>query len=196
MTSVNNNAGKDMPDNTFRFNRGSRLPVTIINGVDVSYNSGELKVKGPKGESVINIKDSVTVSLDSDANTITIEPCTVNDLAIAGTIVALFKNMMKGVSEGHQKTLEIVGVGYRAKLEGSNILDLSLGFSHPVKEKIPAGINVTVESPTKIVISGVEKQVVGQFAADIRSIRPPEPYKGKGIKYSDEYIIRKETKKK
>ena len=178
---------------TIRLNRGSKLPVVISDGVDCSFSGDLLVVKGKHGETSLTIPAEVNLSINED-KTVSILPASEHDLAIAGTIVALVKNMIIGVTELHNKSLKLVGVGYRASLQGNKI-ELSLGFSHPVVLEIPEGLSLNIPDQTSIAISGVDKQLVGQFAADIRALRPPEPYKGKGVRYSDERVIRKEAKK-
>ncbi len=172
--------------------RVAKQPITVPKGVDLDIQSDTIKVKGPKGTLSLAKPAGVQISLkDSVAS---LSPATPADDAITGTIRAIVANMVKGVSEGFQRKLDLVGVGYRAAMQG-NDLNLSLGFSHPVVFKTPEGITITTPSQTEILVQGSDKQRVGEVAAKIRGFRPPEPYKGKGVKYSDEVIIRKEAKK-
>lgn len=173
--------------------RIAKEPVVIPTGVDVKLNGQQLAVKGSKGEMTMNIHDDVSV--EHNDNVISIHTEKTKDMAMAGTMRSLINNIVVGVSDGFQKKLELVGVGYRAQAKGKS-LNLSLGFSHPVVYEVPEGIKIETPSQTEVIISGSDKQKVGQVAADIRAFRPPEPYKGKGVKYSDERIVRKEAKKK
>jgi large subunit ribosomal protein L6 len=171
-------------------------PVSIKSGVTITVDGSQIKVKGSKGELVHALHRNVVVAEQSDAE-ISFAPAK-NDqssLALVGTTRALMANMIAGVSAGFEKKLELVGVGYRAQSAGK-VLNLSLGFSHPVEFAIPDGIAIETPSQTEIVIKGTDRQQVGQVAANIRAYREPEPYKGKGIRYSGEKIIRKEAKKK
>ena len=174
--------------------RIGKAPITVPSGVDVSIAGSSITVKGPKGELTRELPEQITVSLDDGV--LTVER--VNDerksRALHGLVRSLIANMVTGVSEGFRKELDIVGVGYRAAAKGSSELELSLGFSHPVLVKAPAGIEFNVPQPTRIEVLGIDKQLVGQVAADIRAWRKPEPYKGKGIRYVDEYVRRKAGK--
>ena len=174
--------------------RIGKAPITVPSGVDVSIAGSSITVKGPKGELTRELPEQITVSLDDGV--LTVER--VNDerksRALHGLVRSLLANMVTGVSEGFRKELDIVGVGYRAAAKGSSELELSLGFSHPVLVKAPAGIEFNVPQPTRIEVLGIDKQLVGQVAADIRAWRKPEPYKGKGIRYVDEYVRRKAGK--
>lgn len=172
--------------------RIAKQPIDIPEGVDININNGFISIKGPKGEismdlsSDINIKkddDKVNIEFNNDSN------------AIAGTTRSLLFNNVIGVTKGFEKSLNLVGVGYKAEIK-NKILHLNLGFSHPINYECPDDIEISTPSPTEIIVKGISKQKVGQIAAEIRSFRPPEPYKGKGVKYSDENIIRKEAKKK
>ena len=174
--------------------RIAKSPVSIPVGVQVALKDCKVTVKGPKGELAFNIHHSVDVLRDGDMLKIAPKKPS-SGLAIVATTRSLLNNMVVGVSVGFEKKLELVGVGYRAQTKGRQ-LSLSLGFSHPVEYMIPDGIDVETPSQTEILVKGSDKQRVGQVAADIRSYRPPEPYKGKGVRYSDETIIRKEAKKK
>ena len=175
--------------------RVAKAPVAVPAGVDVSVADNVLTIKGSKGTltQVINEK----VELTQADNEITFAPANNDDAnwAMAGTFRALINNMVVGVTEGFEKKLKLVGVGYRVNAQG-NKLDLSLGFSHPVVYNVPSDMTVETPSNTEIVLKGADKQQLGQVAAEIRAFRPPEPYKGKGVRYADERIIRKEAKKK
>jgi large subunit ribosomal protein L6 len=175
--------------------RVGKKPVPVPSGVTANLEGGTLKVKGPKGTLQLAIDDNVTVTLDKA--TIKVDPKnqTKRARAMWGTSRALINNMMTGVTKGFEKKLEITGVGYRAAVAGKQ-LQLSLGYSHEVNYPIPEGITIATPKPTEIVVSGVDQRKVGQVAAEIREYRPPEPYKGKGVKYENEYIFRKEGKKK
>ena len=175
--------------------RIAKMPIELPAGVEASVNGQNLKIKGPKGSFDYEIHESVKIT--SENNILSVKPSSEkikNAWAMAGTMRAVTNNMVTGVSTGFQKKLQLVGVGYRAKAEGDK-LNLSLGFSHPVVHQIPTGVTCETPSQTEIILSGIDKQVIGQTAAEIRSYRPPEPYKGKGVKYADERIIRKEAKK-
>lgn len=176
--------------------RIAKKPVEIPSGVEIKLDGQLLNVKGSKGNLEYQINDKVRVSQDD--NVLNFEAANESDRdgwAMAGTMRSLASNMVVGVSDGFSKKLELVGVGYRANAQG-NVINLTLGFSHPVNHELPEGITAETPSQTEIIISGIDKQQVGQVAANIRAYRPPEPYKGKGVKYADERIIRKETKKK
>ncbi|MBO6766557.1 50S ribosomal protein L6 [Maricaulis sp.] len=175
--------------------RIGKLPVAIPSGVTATLQDGSLTVKGPKGELSMAFVDDVTVTQGEDG--ITIKPVDESKKARAmwGMQRALVANLVKGVADGFEKDLELVGVGYRAQMQGSS-LKLSLGLSHDVIYDAPQGVTLACPKPTEVKISGADKQKVGQVAAEIRRFRPPEPYKGKGIKYVGEYIRRKEGKKK
>jgi large subunit ribosomal protein L6 len=173
--------------------RIAKAPITVGKGIDVKIDAQHVTVKGAKGTMEIDIHPSVSVKLD--AGVITVTPADDSGWAMAGTMRSLLANMVQGCGEGFQKKLQLVGVGYRAQAKGK-VLNLSLGFSHPIDYPVPSGITIETPSQTEIVVSGADKQVVGQVAAEIRSFRPPEPYKGKGVRYADERIIRKEAKKK
>ena len=175
--------------------RIAKSPVSIASGVDVSLSGQTVAVKGPKGRMELSVHRLVGVSQEDGQLKVGPKQESAQAWAMAGTTRALLSNMVKGVSTGFQRKLELVGVGYRAQASGKT-LSLSLGFSHPVDYSIPDGIEITTPSPTEILVSGFDKQAVGQVAAEIRRFRPPEPYKGKGIRYSDETVVRKEAKKK
>lgn len=175
--------------------RIANAPVEIPAGVEVSLNGAEVSIKGAKGTLSRNIHGEVEVTQEGTALKTAARSKSKQAVALAGTTRALLNNMVVGVSQGFEKKLSLVGVGYRAKAQG-NKLDLTLGFSHPVQYEVPADIKIETPSQTEIVVSGADKQVVGQVAADIRAYRPPEPYKGKGVRYTDEHVARKEAKKK
>lgn len=175
--------------------RVAKKPIVIPTGVEVSINGLEINIKGSKGS--MKLQYQPFIGLKQDNNEIIFTPdLTVNNAdALAGTTRALLANMIAGVTNGFVRKLILVGVGYKAQAQGS-ALNLNLGFSHPVKFDIPAGITIETPVQTEIVIKGVDKHLVGQVAAKIRAFRPPEPYKGKGIKYDGEVIVKKEGKKK
>lgn len=175
--------------------RIARNPVEIPKGVEVTIKGQELHVKGPKGEQGRTCHMLVKMEMLEDGLQFSPFDASRKANALTGTNCALAKNMIKGVSEGFERKLKLVGVGYRANAQGAK-LDLSLGFSHPVNVEMPEGITVETPSQTDITIKGIDKQKVCQVAATIRAIRPPEPYKGKGVRYDDEQIILKEAKKK
>ncbi|KXF80893.1 50S ribosomal protein L6 [Enterovibrio coralii] len=175
--------------------RVAKAPVVIPAGVEVKLNGQEITVKGSKGELTRVINNAVVVSQEDNAVTFAPREGIVKANAQAGTARALVNNMVVGVTEGFTKKLILKGVGYRAAMKG-NAVALTLGFSHPVEHDLPAGIKAECPSQTEIVLTGTDKQLVGQVAADIRAYRQPEPYKGKGIRYSDEVVRSKEAKKK
>lgn len=170
-------------------------PLDIPAGVEVSVNDRDINVKGSKGVMEHKLHTSVDITKDSNVLTFVPREGVSGALAQAGTARSLLNSMMIGVSQGFEKKLQLVGVGYRAQAQG-NTVNLTLGFSHPVNYELPEGITAETPSQTEIVIKGIDKQKVGQVAANIRAYRPPEPYKGKGVKYADEHIVRKEAKKK
>lgn len=172
--------------------RVAKKPIALPKGVEFKNENGQLNVKGGKGNLSIAQPEGVEVTIEN--NEILLNPASPERIAMTGTIRAILANMVKGVSEGFERKLELVGVGYRAAMQGKD-LNLSLGFSHPVLFKTPDGITIVTPTQTEIVVTGADKQLVGEVAAKIRGYRPPEPYKGKGVKYSDETIIRKEAKK-
>jgi large subunit ribosomal protein L6 len=171
--------------------RIGKAPITVPAGVDVTVDGRRISVKGPKGTLERQIPGTITISQDGD--TLTVErPNDENKVkAMHGLTRSLVNNMVIGVTEGFKKNLEIVGVGYRAEAQGPSALRLNLGFSHPVDVKAPEGITFEVPAQTQVVIVGIDKEVVGQVAADIRSLRKPEPYKGKGVRYAGERVLRK-----
>ncbi len=174
--------------------RVANNPITIPSGVEVNIAGQTVTVKGGKGSLSHEIHPAVEISRED--NVLKFNPKSMDNAdALAGTTRALLNNMVTGVSQGFEKKLQLVGVGYRAQAQGK-VLNLTLGFSHPVEFKVPDGITIETPSQTEVVVKGTDKQAVGQVAANIRAYRPPEPYKGKGIKYADEQIVRKEAKKK
>jgi len=170
--------------------RIGRMPVTIPSGVDVTINGREVTVTGPKGKLSLEVAEPIEVSQSGGVITVTRPNDEGNVRALHGLSRSLVANMVTGVTEGYRKTLEIVGVGYRVQARGSN-LEFSLGFSHPVTVSPPEGITLRVETPTRLVVEGIDKQQVGEVAANIRKLRKPDPYKGKGLRYSGEHIRRK-----
>ena len=175
--------------------RVGKMPIAVPQGVDVAVTAEQISVKGSLG--TLARPANALVSIKKDGATLSFVPAneSVEADAMSGTMRALVANMVQGVSKGFEKKLTLVGVGYRAQAAGSK-LNLQIGFSHPVAKDMPAGIKVECPTPTEIIIKGSDRQVVGQIAAEVRAIRPPEPYKGKGIRYADEKISLKETKKK
>ena len=175
--------------------RIGKMPIAVPQGVDVAISAKEISIKGSNGTLVRALNPLVAIK--NDAGKLSFTPA--NDSAAAdamsGTMRALVANMVGGVSKGFEKKLNLVGVGFRAQAQGQK-LNLQIGFSHPVVKDMPAGIKVETPTPTEILIKGSDRQVVGQIAAEIRAFRPPEPYKGKGIRYADERVVIKETKKK
>lgn len=175
--------------------RIAKYPVDVPKGVEVTLNDSEISVKGPLGTLRQFMLPSVKIERDGERLHCRAIDGAANAGAMSGTMRALVNNMMTGVTKGFEKKLTLVGVGYRAQAQGAK-LNLTLGFSHPVVHDMPAGIKVETPSQTEIVIKGIDKQVVGQVAAEVRAYRSPEPYKGKGVRYSDEVVVIKETKKK
>lgn len=175
--------------------RIAKAPVTIPSGVDIKVSGNNLTVKGSKGSLSFDFDSSVSIEIVDDVASMVWNKDDKKATAQAGTARAIMNNMVTGVSTGFERKLSLVGVGYRAQANG-NVLSLSLGFSHPVDFQVPAGISVETPSQTDIILKGSDKQLLGQVAAKIRAYRPPEPYKGKGVRYSDEHVARKEAKKK
>jgi large subunit ribosomal protein L6 len=173
--------------------RVGSAPITVPSGVDVTIDGTTVTVKGPKGTLSSTFSEKVAVAVDDGILTVTRHDEERESRALHGLTRSLLANMVTGVSEGYVKELKTVGVGYRASLKGKSI-ELLVGYSHPVLLDPPEGIEIEVPEPTKIIVKGIDKQKVGQMAADIRSVRPPEPYKGKGIRYVDEYVRRKAGK--
>ena len=174
--------------------RIGKAPITVPSGVEVQIQGRQVAVMGPKGELDIEVPVDITVRQDGEEILVERSDDERRNRALHGLTRSLVNNMVLGVSEGFSKELQIVGVGYRAAAKGSNALELQLGFSHPVNVEAPAGISFDVPEPTRIIVSGIDKQVVGQVAADIRSYRKPEPYKGKGVRYLGEHVARKAGK--
>jgi large subunit ribosomal protein L6 len=175
--------------------RIGKSPVTLPSGVEVQIGAGSIAVKGPLGQLVQTHPAYVAVEQGSGQLQVKTVEDSIRARAMSGTLRALVANMVTGVSKNFERKLNLVGVGYRAQAQGDKV-NLSLGFSHPVEHKMPVGIKVETPTQTEIVLKGIDKQVVGQVAAEIRAYRPPEPYKGKGVRYSDETVVIKETKKK
>ncbi len=175
--------------------RVAKNPVAVPSGVEVALAAGEIAVKGPLGTLKQALKGNVDVVREGDSLLCKAKDGTKQSIAMSGTIRAMLANMVHGVSAGFERKLNLVGVGYRAQAAGDT-LNLTLGYSHPVSYKMPAGVKVETPTQTEIVLKGASKQQVGQVAAEIRAFREPEPYKGKGVRYSDEVVILKETKKK
>jgi large subunit ribosomal protein L6 len=173
--------------------RIGKTPISLPAGVEVKTNGDTVEVKGPKGSLTQVITPTISVAVDDGVVTIDRANDERESKALHGLTRALVYNMVVGVTEGYTKELTAVGVGYRAALKG-NTLELQVGFSHPVTMEAPDGVTFEVPEPTKIIVSGIDKQKVGQVAADVRAVRPPEPYKGKGIRYTDEYVRRKAGK--
>jgi len=172
--------------------RVAQNPIKLPSGVDINISGSQLNVKGPKGN--LDLVLHPAISLDETDGEYMVKPDGDKYVAMAGTFRALVNNMVVGVTDGFQKKLQLVGVGYRAQVQNGK-LNLALGFSHPIEYQAPEGVTLEAPTQTEIVVSGCDKQKVGQVAAEIRSYRPPEPYKGKGVRYSDERVARKEAKK-
>ena len=175
--------------------RIAKKPVELVSGAEVNINGQTVTVKGAQGNLSIDLHNTVSVKQEDGKLNFAPNDNSKGSMAMAGTMRSLVNNMVLGVTTGFSKQLQLVGVGYRANMQGK-VLDLSLGFSHPVKYAIPEGITVETPSQTEIIVKGADKQKVGQVCAEIRAYRPPEPYKGKGVRYSDERVVRKEAKKK
>jgi large subunit ribosomal protein L6 len=175
--------------------RIAKQAVELPKGVELNLTGSKIMAKGPKGELTMALHPEVELSIEDGKAQVTARSGSKFSVAMSGTTRALINNLVKGVNEGFERKLELVGVGYRAKASGKN-LNLTLGFSHPVDYAVPEGISIETPSQTEIVVAGIDKQRVGQVAAEIRAFRPPEPYKGKGVRYSDEHVVRKEAKKK
>lgn len=175
--------------------RIAKTPLAIPSGVEVNVSGTNVKVKGPLGQLEYTFNDTIIITKEDNSIVLSVKEETKFAKALSGTVKAVMTNMVIGVTKGFEKKLTIIGVGYRAQAQGTD-LNLTLGFSHPVVYKAPAGIKIETPSQTEILIKGSNKEVVGQVAADIRSYRPVEPYKGKGVRYADEVVILKETKKK
>ena len=174
--------------------RVAKSPINIPDSIEFSMSENSVTVKGSKGELDFNIPESVSLDVQENVINIKYDETNQESVALAGTTRALVNNMIIGVSDGFEKKLELNGVGYRAKASGK-LLELTLGFSHPIKYQLPDEVDVETPSQTEIVLKSHNKQILGQVAADIRAFRPPEPYKGKGVRYADEQVKRKEAKK-
>jgi large subunit ribosomal protein L6 len=172
--------------------RIAKAPIELPSGVEIKIAGSEVSVKGPKGNLVQSLHPNVSV--EQEDKTITVKPANDSDIPMAGTMRSLVNNMVVGVSDGFEKKLTLVGVGYRAQVQGSK-LTLALGYSHPIEYTAPEGVTIEAPTQTEVVVKGCDKQKVGQVASEIRAFRPPEPYKGKGVRYADERVVRKEAKK-
>ena len=175
--------------------RIAKKPVELVSGVEVNISGQTITAKGKQGTLSLDLHETVSVKQEDNVLKFSPNDDSKDSMAMAGTMRSLVSNMVAGVTEGYTKQLQLIGVGYRAQMQG-NVLNLSLGFSHPVKYAIPEGITIETPSQTEINVKGADKQKVGQVCAEIRAYRPPEPYKGKGVRYSDERVIRKDAKKK
>ncbi len=175
--------------------RIAKKPVAVPAAVEVTENGQQITVKGPKGSLQHSVHELVEVKLEDGELNFSPRDESKAANALAGTTRALISNLVVGVTDGFEKKLELVGVGYRAQAKGK-VLNLTLGFSHPVDYEVPEGVTIETPSQTEIILKGTDKQRVGQVAAEIRAFRPPEPYKGKGVRYADEVVVRKEAKKK
>jgi large subunit ribosomal protein L6 len=173
--------------------RIGKKPIQIPKDMTITYVDKIITVKGKNGSIQNTVHESVDLKIDKDAITVIAKDQSRKNRAFQGMMRSIVNNMIIGVSKGFERTLEINGIGYRAEVNG-NLLKLTLGYSHPIEFKLPDGINATIQKQNIIKLSGIDKQVVGQLCAEIRALRPPEPYKGKGVKYSDEYIQRKAGK--
>jgi large subunit ribosomal protein L6 len=175
--------------------RVAKAPISVPSGVQVSIAGQQVSVKGANAELKLSVNSLVMPVFEDGILSVKPVADTTEAQAQAGTARALLANMVNGVSKGFERKLQLVGVGYKAAVQGDSI-NLALGFSHPVVHKLPAGVKAETPTPTEIILKGADKQVIGQTAAEIRAYRPPEPYKGKGVRYSDEHVVIKETKKK
>jgi len=175
--------------------RIAKKPVELVSDVEINISGQTISAKGKQGSLSLDLHETVSVKQDDNRLNFSPNDDSKGSMAMTGTMRSLVNNMIVGVTQGFSKQLQLVGVGYRAQMQGK-VLDLSLGFSHPVKYAIPEGISIETPSQTEIIVKGADKQKVGQVCAEIRAYRPPEPYKGKGVRYSDEHVIRKDAKKK
>ncbi len=175
--------------------RVAKEPISLPKGVEVKIDGQSVSAKGPKGQESLTLHADVSANMEDGVLGVSTVRKDMKSVAMSGTMRSLLNNLVLGVSEGFEKKLELRGVGYRAQAQGSK-LNLTLGFSHPVVHAIPDGITIETPSQTEVIVRGTNKQIVGQVAADIRSYRPPEPYKGKGVRYVGEYVAMKEAKKK
>ena len=174
--------------------RVGKAPITVPSGVEITVDDREITVKGPKGTLTQDLPGDITVRQDGDTVLVERPDDTRSNRALHGLVRALVANMVEGVTNEFTKSLEIIGVGYRATARGNDGLELALGYSHPITYAAPAGVTFEVPSPTSIVVRGIDKQQVGQVAAEIRDFRKPEPYKGKGVRYAGEHVVRKAGK--
>ena len=175
--------------------RVAKAPISVPSGVQVTVSGQNVSIKGASSELKLTVNSLVVPVFENGVLSVKPIEQTTSANAQAGTARALLANMVTGVSKGFERKLQLVGVGYKAAVQGE-VLNLALGFSHPVNHKLPAGVKAETPTPTEIIIKGADKQIIGQTAAEIRAYRPPEPYKGKGVRYSDERVVIKETKKK
>ena len=175
--------------------RIAKKPIVVHNGVEFSMNGREVSAKGPKGYLTVTLHDAVELTREDNVLTLSPRDKRQSSMAVTGTMRSVVNNIIEGVANGFEKKMQLVGVGYRAQAQGRQ-LNLSLGLSHPVNFQVPEGIEVETPAATEIIVRGCDKQKVGQVCAEIRAFRPPEPYKGKGVKYAGEQIVRKEAKKK
>ena len=178
----------------FNMSRVAKNPIEIVDGVTVNVTDKLIEVKGKVGEIKFDLPDTISLEVSENIISVKYDEDNQQSVALAGTTRAIVNNMIVGVSQGFEKKLELKGVGYRAKASGK-LLELTLGFSHPVKYQLPEEVQVETPSQTEVVLKSHNKQILGQAAAEIRAFRPPEPYKGKGVRYSDETVRRKEAKK-
>ena len=174
--------------------RVAKNPISITDGVNISVDNNKVIVKGTKGELAFVLPETVSLNISDEFINVEYNEAVQQSVALAGTTRSIVNNMIIGVSQGFEKKLELIGVGYRAKASGQ-LLELTLGFSHPIKYQLPPEVEVETPSQTEVVLKSHNKQILGQAAAEIRAFRPPEPYKGKGVRYSDEQVKRKEAKK-
>ncbi len=175
--------------------RIAKMPISVPPGLEVSLGAGEIRVKGPKGELAVRLHPMVEIGYENGEVTCRPKGGGAGSLAQVGTARSLIANMVVGVGEGFERELQLVGIGYRAQMQDGTLV-LSLGYSHQIEHRCPQDISIETPSPTRILVRGIDKQRVGQTAAEIRAYRPPEPYKGKGVRYAGEIVARKEAKKK
>ena len=175
--------------------RVAKMPISLAAGVEATISAEKISIKGPQGSLSLPLTGQVVIKNENNTLTFTPSDDSRESVAMSGTVRALVNNMVVGVSQGFEKKLSLVGVGYRAQAQGDK-LNLSLGFSHPIVHQMPAGVKCETPTQTEILIKGIDRQKVGQVAAEVRAYRSPEPYKGKGVRYADEVVVIKETKKK
>ena len=175
--------------------RVAKAPITLPKGVEVTQNGQDIQIKGSKGQLAHKLHDLVEMKIEDGVINFTPREVSQAGWMQTGTARAVINNLVKGVNEGFERRLQLVGVGYKAQAKGQ-VLNLALGYSHPIDYTLPAGVTAETPTPTEVVLKGIDNQRLGQAAAEIRAFRPPEPYKGKGVRYSDEVILRKEAKKK